>query len=216
MNTRNANLWLPIVVLLAASQVQAESLVDGTIEAGKAKSATCMACHGPEGISSTALWPNIAGQNATYIASQLTAFRDGAKDPSNAARYDLAMTPMSMLLTDEDVRNLAVYYESLPAPAQPVADPSTIAKGEALYRGGNMDKGTAACIACHGPTGRGNPAANYPALQGQHAVYTAKQLNDYASGTRTSDGRTHMMRDTAARLDKEEIDALASYVQGLR
>jgi cbb3-type cytochrome c oxidase subunit III len=216
MNTRNANLWLPIVVLLAASQAQAESLVDGTIEAGKAKSATCMACHGPEGISSTALWPNIAGQNATYIASQLTAFRDGAKDPSNAARYDLAMTPMSMLLTDEDIRNLAVYYESLPAPAQPVADPSTIAKGEALYRGGNMDKGTAACIACHGPTGRGNPAANYPALQGQHAVYTAKQLNDYASGTRTSDGRTHMMRDTAARLDKEEIDALASYVQGLR
>ena len=216
MNTRNANLWLPIVVLLAASQAQAESLVDGTIEAGKAKSATCMACHGPEGISSTALWPNIAGQNATYIASQLTAFRDGAKDPSNAARYDLAMTPMSMLLTDEDIRNLAVYYESLPAPAQAVADPSTIAKGEALYRGGNMDKGTPACIACHGPTGRGNPAANYPALQGQHAVYTAKQLNDYASGTRTSDGRTHMMRDTAARLDKEEIDALASYVQGLR
>jgi cbb3-type cytochrome c oxidase subunit III len=216
MNTRNANLWLPIVVLLAASQAQAESLVDGTIEAGKAKSATCMACHGPEGISSTALWPNIAGQNATYIASQLTAFRDGAKDPSNAARYDLAMTPMSMLLTDEDIRNLAVYYESLPAPAQPVADPSTIAKGEALYRGGNMDKGTPACIACHGPTGRGNPAANYPALQGQHAVYTAKQLDDYASGTRTSDGRTHMMRDTAARLDKEEIDALASYVQGLR
>jgi len=216
MKTRNANLWLPIVVLLATSQVQAESLVDGSIDAGKAKSATCMACHGPEGISSTALWPNIAGQNATYIASQLTAFRDGAKDPSKATRYDLAMTPMSMLLTDQDIRNLAVYYESLPAPAQPVADPSTVAKGEALYRGGNMDKGTPACIACHGPTGRGNPAANYPALQGQHSVYTAKQLNDYASGTRTSDGKTHMMRDTAARLDKEEVAALASYVQGLR
>jgi cytochrome c553 len=216
MKTRNAKLWLPIVVLLAASQVRAESLVDGSVDAGKAKSATCMACHGPEGISSTALWPNIAGQNATYIASQLTAFRDGSKDPSKATRYDLAMTPMSMMLTDEDIRNLAVYYESLPAPAQPVADPSTVAKAEALYRGGNMDKGTPACIACHGPTGRGNPAANYPALQGQHAAYTAKQLNDYASGRRTSDGKTHMMRDTAARLDKEEIDALASYVQGLR
>jgi len=165
MKTRNANLWLPIVVLLATSQVQAESLVDGSIDAGKAKSATCMACHGPEGISSTALWPNIAGQSATYLVTQLTAFRDGAKDPSKATRYDLAMTPMSMLLTDEDILNLAVYYESLPAPAQPVADPSMVAKGEALYRGGNMDKGTPACIACHGPTGRGNPAANYPTLQ---------------------------------------------------
>ena len=126
------------------------------------------------------------------------------------------MTPMSMLLTDEDIRDLAVYYESLPAPAQAVADAGLVDKGEALYRGGDMQAGTAACLACHGPTGRGNPAAEYPALQGQHAVYTAKQLRDYAAGTRTSDGKTRMMRDIASRLSEEDILALASYVQGLR
>ena len=74
----------------------------------------------------------------------------------------------------------------------------------------------AACIACHGPTGNGNPAAGYPALKGQHAAYTAKQLRDYASGTRVSDGKTRVMRDIAGKLSEEEITALASYVQGLK
>jgi cytochrome c553 len=216
MRARIFRIWLPVALSLAVFQVQAESLVDGSAEAGMAKSITCIACHGPEGISSVALWPSIAGQSATYIASQLTAFRDGAADPEKATRYDVAMTPMSMLLTDEDIRNLAVYFESLPGPAMAVADPGKVAKGQALYRGGDSSSGTAACLACHGPTGRGNPAANYPALQGQHSVYTAKQLRDYASGSRTSDGKTRIMRDIAARLSQDDIDAVSSYVQGLR
>jgi cytochrome c553 len=89
-------------------------------------------------------------------------------------------------------------------------------KGEALYRGGDSEKGVAACLACHGPTGRGNPAANYPAIQGQHAAYTEKQLRDYASGSRTTDGPTRVMRDIAERLDADDVKALASYIQGLR
>ena len=216
MSTRNAKSWLPILALLAVTQVQAESLVDGSIDTGKARSATCSACHGLEGISVSGVWPHIAGQGAPYIVDQLTAFRDGAADPSKAARYEPTMTPMSIMLSDEDIRNLAVYYESLPAPAQAVANPSTIAKGEALYRGGDLQDKTSACLACHGPTGRGNPAAKYPALQGQHAVYTAKQLRDYRSGARSTDGKTRIMRDIAARLSDEDIDALASYIQGLK
>lgn len=215
MKTRKVLNWLPLV-LLAASAAQAQSLVDGSIEAGKARSATCSACHGIEGNSANPLWPNIAGQGAAYVVEQLTAFRDGASDPAGARRYDPLMSPQSLTLTDEDIRNLAVYFESLPAATQAVADPATIDRGEALFRGGDVENGIAACLACHGPTGRGNPAAGYPALQGQHAVYTAKQLRDYASGTRTTDGATRMMRDIAARLSPEDVDALASYIQGLR
>lgn len=207
--------WLPLV-LLATSAAQAESLVDGSIDAGKARSVPCSACHGTEGKSANPMWPNIAGQSATYLVEQLTAFRDGAAKPTEAKRYDPLMSPQSMALSDEDIRNLAVYFESLPSPAQAVANPATVDKAEALYRGGDLGDGTAACLACHGPTGRGNPAASYPALQGQHAVYTAKQLRDYASGTRKTDGKTRMMRDIAARLSPEDIDALASYIQGLR
>jgi cytochrome c553 len=85
-----------------------------------------------------------------------------------------------------------------------------------LYRGGSEEARVAACLACHGPTGRGNPAATYPMLSGQHAAYTAKQLRDYAAETRTSDGKTKVMRDIAARLSKDDIVAIASYVQGLK
>jgi len=155
------------------------------------------------------MWPNIAGQNAPYIQAQLTAFKSGS-------RMDPVMSSQAILLSDEDMADLAVYFESLPAAAQAVADADSVSRGEALYRGGNTTTGVSACMACHGPTGRGNPAAKYPALQGQHAVYTAKQLNDYASGARTTDGKTRIMRDIAGRLSKEDIAALSSYVQGLR
>ena len=194
---------------LAAFQVQAESLVDGSIEAGKGKSVTCAACHGAEGISANPLWPNIAGQAAPYLVAQLKAFKDGS-------RKNPLMTSQAMMLSEQDMADLAVYFESLPAPAQSVADPNLVGKGEALYRGGEVTEQVAACIACHGPMGTGNPAAGYPALKGQHAAYTAKQLRDYASGERLSDGTTRVMRDIAGKLSEDQIVALASYVQGLK
>jgi len=209
MNIKLAPLFAMTGLALFATQVQANSLVDGSADAGKAKALTCTACHGAEGNSISALWPNIAGQNASYLQTQLMSFKDGS-------RSDPLMSSQAMMLSEEDMADLAVYFESLPAAAQSVADASTVDRGEALYRGGNTDTGVAACLACHGPTGRGNPAAKYPALQGQHAAYTAKQLNDYAAGTRETDGKTSIMRDIAARLSKEDIAALSSYVQGLR
>ena len=194
---------------LAALQVQAESLVEGSADAGKSKAVTCAACHGAEGISANPLWPNIAGQAAPYLVTQLKAFKDGA-------RKNPLMTSQAMMLSEQDMADLAVYFESLPAPAQAVADPDVVVKGEALYRSGEVSKQVAACMACHGPTGTGNPAAGYPALKGQHAAYTAKQLRDYASGERVSDGKTRVMREIAGKLSEEEILALASYVQGLK
>ena len=209
MKIKLSTLFVLAGFALASFETQAESLVDGSAEAGKARALTCSACHGAEGNSSNALWPNLAGQNAPYILAQLQAFKSGD-------RSDPLMSSQAMLLSDEDMANLAVYFESLPAAAQSIADVSLLERGESLYRGGNKEQEASACMACHGPTGRGNPAAKYPALQGQHAAYTAKQLNDYASGARTSDGKTHMMRDIAGNLNKEDIAALSSYVQGLK
>ena len=209
MKIKLAPLFAMVAMALFASQVQAQSLVDGSADAGKAKALTCTACHGPEGNSSNAMWPNIAGQNAPYLLAQLAAFKDGS-------RVDPLMTSQAMLVSEQDMADLAVYFESLPAAVQSVKNPATVDRGEALYRGGNAEAGIPACLGCHGPSGRGNTAAKYPALQGQHADYTAKQLNDYANGTRKSDGKVHMMRDIASRLSQEDIEALSSYVQGLR
>lgn len=209
MTKKLTELFILVGLALATMSAGAESLVDGSVEAGKSKAQTCAACHGPEGISSVAMWPNLAGQNAKYLLAQLKAFKDGD-------RNDPVMSTQVVALTDEDMRNIAVYFESLPAAAQPVADASLIDRGRALYRGGDKADGTSACLACHGPTGRGNPAAGYPSLNGQHSTYTAKQLADYANGTRTTGGKTHMMQNVSATLDREDIAALSSYVQGLK
>jgi cytochrome c553 len=115
-----------------------------------------------------------------------------------------------------------VYYE-----AQTVsgleADPSYWKAGSDLYRRGDKARNIPACIACHGPAGRGNLVAGYPALRAQESVYVAKQLSDYASGARytgtnvaTADPNSVMMATIAKRLTPDDIRNLASYVQGMR
>ncbi len=198
-----------LCVVLATAPAAADSLVDGSDEAGKAKSITCAACHGADGNSVNPTWPSLAGQHANYIVAQLQAFKDGL-------RNNALMNGQAMMLSDEDMKNLAVYFESLEAAAQPVADPDLIPRGRALYLGGDKERDIAACIACHGPKGRGNAAAAYPALNGQHATYTAQTLRDYASGARQSGGKEQAMQSVASRLTEEDIVAVASYVQGLR
>ena len=126
---------MPLVILSATFHAQAESLIDGSAEAGQTRSITCTACHGPTGNSVNPLWPNIAGQNANYIFTQLQAFNpDGA---GKSLRSDPLMTPQAMMLSDDNMRDLAVYFESLPAAAMAVADPGKVDKGQALYRGGD-------------------------------------------------------------------------------
>ncbi len=196
-------------LLFLSAPAGAESLVDGDAEAGKAKSITCSACHGAEGVSANPLWPNLAGQGAPYIVAQLKNFKQGR-------RNNALMNAQAMTLSDQDMIDLAAYFASLPPAAKAVADPSLVDRAEALYRGGHNENGVPACIACHGPQGRGNAAAAYPALNGQHAAYAAKTLADYASGERRSDRQVQIMRTIAERLTQDDRQALASYLQGLK
>ena len=198
-----------IVALLINSPVFADGLVDGSYEAGQTIAIRCGACHGPDGNSVNPQWPSIAGQHAPYIIRQLEAFQNGE-------RTNILMSSQAMSLTEQDMRDVAVYFAAQPAAAKSVADPRLVERGEALYRGGNKDSGAAACLTCHGPTGRGNPAAAYPLLRGQHATYVAATLREYATDSRKSDGTTKIMRDIAKRLSEDDIVAVAAYVQGLR
>jgi cytochrome c553 len=123
---------------------------------------------------------------------------------------------MAMGLSDQDMEDVAAYFSSQAARGLE-ADKSKVALGQKLYRGGNANTKTAACIACHGPNGGGNPTAGYPTIRGQHSVYVVAQLNAYKSGARSTDIiNNRMMHDVAANLSADEIAAVASYVQGLR
>lgn len=200
---------LQLMVLSAMSGLLATSFAfaQGSAEEGQAKAATCVACHGVGGNSVNPVWPSLAGQHPKYSLEQLQAFKKGE-------RQDPLMTPMATTLSEDDMEDLAAYYAQQ-VPTGLEAESGKVSMGRTLYRGGNEMLNVPACAACHGPTGAGNPLAGYPAIRGQQAAYTAKQLRDYRAGTRQTD-ENQMMRNVANLLTDEQIEAVASYVQGLR
>jgi cytochrome c553 len=187
----------------------------GNATNGATKAAVCSSCHGPNGNSTNAEWPRLAGQSAVYIAEQLRLFKSGV-------RNNPIMRPLAANLSDQDIDDLAVYYEAQ-TPSGLEADPSYWKAGQALYLSGDRAHEVPACVACHGPVGRGNLAAGYPALRAQQSVYVVKQLTDYANGSRysgpnptTASRNGIMMFTIAKRLSAEEMRDVASYVQGMR
>jgi cytochrome c553 len=196
----------PLFVLCGLG-ASAAALGDGSAEEGQSKSTACVACHGPNGNSANPEWPNLAGQHEQYIRKQLQAFKSGA-------RKNPLMTPMAMGLSDDDMEDLAAYFAAQ-KPAGLEADAGKLPLGQRIYRSGDPKSGIPACAACHGPTGSGNPPVAYPLLRAQYGTYVAAQLRAYRAGTRQTD-QNKVMRDVAGTMSDEQIDAVASYVQGLR
>jgi cytochrome c553 len=183
----------------------------GDAEAGKAKSATCAACHGADGNSMAPTFPKIAGQGERYLIKQIKDIRDGNRTSGQVA----SMMPFVTGLSDEDIADLAAYFAAQ-APTAGGAKEELVELGESIYRGGIASKNVPACLACHGPSGAGVDTAGFPRLAGQHDAYTAAQLKHFSNGERTNDGDSKMMRDIAYRLHEKEIEAVSSYIQGLR
>jgi cytochrome c553 len=179
----------------------------GDIQAGQTKSAVCTACHGEKGISQNPEWPNLAGQHASYTLKQLKDFKAGK------TRSNPNMDAILAGLNDQDMEDLAAYYASLPK-AEGRTPKDALARGQALYRGGDFNKHITACIACHGPQGTGNAQAGFPSLSGQHAVYSEIQLKAFKDGLRRNDLNA-IMRDISSRMDAEDMKAVAYYMQGL-
>ena len=179
------------------------------VSKGKELSASCVACHGENGISLNPVWPKLAGQNPTYLTAQLHEFKKGPDgNRNNAVMYGIAMT-----LSDSDINNLSDYYASL-KPTVGVVKDDYLELGRNIYRGGNMDIKMQACISCHGPNGQGNYAAAIPMLSGQHSQYTYQQLKNFQISTRSND-YNKMMRNIVHRMTDEEMKAVASYIEGL-
>ena len=197
------------MVVLAGLAVGVATSVwaDGNAEAGKTKSAVCAACHNADGNSVNPEWPKLAGQHPNYIIKELNDFK-------NDKRVNATMSPMAKPLSEQDMADLAAYFSSQ-AKKLGEADQTKVGLGEQVYKGGNNATGVAACAACHGPTGAGNPAANFPSLNGQHATYVKAQLLNFRSGARANDAGK-MMRNVAAKMSDAEIDSVAEYIAGLK
>jgi len=205
-----------ITVMLGFVLASSVVLANGDVAAGQSKSAMCAGCHAADGNSVVPNFPKIAGQGEKYLVKQM-------KDIQSGARNVPEMTGMLTASSDQDIADLAAFFASKPAQLAGAKD-AKLEKGEQVYRGGNLKTGVPACTGCHSPSGQGNAPAGYPALSGQFAAYTVKQLKafrtaahdpDNAAG-RKNDGDARIMRDVAANMNDVEIEAVANFIAGLK
>lgn len=165
----------------------------------------CAACHGADGNSAAAANPVLAGQHPEYTFKQLLEFKNGT-------RKDATMAPMVATLSEQDMKNLAVYFSQQKPKLREAPDPKLQERGQKIYRGGVAESKVPACMACHGPTGNGIPS-QYARLGSQHAGYIEKQMLDFKKGTRTNH---QIMTDIAVRMSDDDIKAVSNYISGLR
>ncbi len=196
----------------ALSSFAADANLIGDAAAGKSKSVACSACHGLDG-NSAAPFPKLAGLGEKYMLKQLRDIHDGTRSvPTMAGQLDG--------MVDQDLADIAAYFSSQTRSGGQT-DPELLALGAKIFRSGVAERNVPACAGCHSPTGRGNAPAGFPTLAGQHAQYVADQLRAYRKGYedpagRTNDGDTKIMRTIAFGLSDKQIEAVSSYVAGLK
>ena len=200
---------ITLALVLAGNQAMA----GGDAEAGQAKAATCVACHGVDGNSAVPTFPKLAGLGHKYLLKQMKDIRDGRRPVA-------LMAGQVDNMSDQDLADIAAFYDAQPRTGG-MADPDKVALGRKVYLAGIAERQVPACSGCHSPTGNGNGPAGYPSLGGQHAEYIAGQLKMFRKGYedptgRTNGGEAKIMRTTAFRMSDMEIEAVASYIAGLQ
>jgi cytochrome c553 len=159
----------------------------GDKTAGATAAAGCAGCHGSDGVSANPAFPSLAGQDASYLASALSAYKQGT-------RKDETMKGLAAALDDGAIKNLAAFFNGQ-EPKQPdVRKPLT------------TEEWAQKCDRCHGINGN-SIDPRLPALAAQRADYLQKVLNDYRTGTRKSP-RMAAMSDG---LTDQDISGLAAH-----
>ena len=179
----------------------------GNPQAGQNKAMVCSACHGADGHSTNAPWPNLAGQHAAYLVQQLQNYKTGNTRPSPI------MSPLVANLNQQDMEDLAAFYSQKPlASSVPIRKP--LPRGEQLYRQGDITLHIPACITCHGPDGRGAEQAGFPMISHQQPAYIILQLEAFKAETRSTDPQK-IMRTICAKLTAQDMQELSEYLAGL-
>ncbi|WLI88295.1 c-type cytochrome [Massilia sp. R2A-15] len=157
----------------------------------------CTMCHGMKGMSRSDA-PNLAGQYPEVIMKQLADYKSGK-------RGSPIMAALSKNLSDENIKDLAAYYASLPkARTAPTMYDESL---PALVRVGAPMRNIAPCISCHGGV---DQKLGAPWLEGMPKDYLVQQLQLFKKGERRNDGQLQM-RNVANAMTAEEIDAVATF-----
>jgi cytochrome c553 len=169
------------------------------IEAGRAKSQACAACHGADGNSPAPMFPNLAGQTWRYIYVQLKDFKE-------ERRSNPLMSPMVKDLSRQDMIDIANFYAAQPA------KPSTFKADEAKILRGKAKSDETLCVMCHlgGFAGQNE----IPRVAGQQYDYIVQQLRDFKARKRTNDAGN--MTSVSQTLSETDIENLGHYITSIR
>jgi cytochrome c553 len=183
--------------------------IKGDALAGSKKNALCVGCHGIVGyhigFPEVHRVPKISGQGAKYISAALGAYKKGErKHPS--------MKTVAASLTEQDIADLAAYYETSGsttasvAPAEAAA--GTVKAMELVAKGG--------CTACHGVNFSKPIDPTYPKIAGQHSDYLYVALKSYRITDKPQIGRSHpIMGGIAKQFSNADMKELANYIGSL-
>lgn len=189
---------------------ECESAFSGDRAKGQAiATRQCASCHGAQGISNSAQFPNLAGQLPEYLLKQLKAFK--APPQGKPLRMNEVMTPLVSGLTETDFQDLAAYFSALSAPLGATRDVARLELGRQIYTQGNPSNDLPACITCHRPTGNGI-RPDFPRLAGQRPDYLEHQLETWMA-VRAKPGK--LMTMIVPHLRPDERAAVADYVAQL-
>jgi cytochrome c553 len=181
-------------------------ITQGDADHGAFVAVNCTACHGERGISRSALYPTLAGMEATTIFKQLDDFRAGKRSSG-------VMSAIATALTAQSSADVAAYFASqrdgLPAPhGEPLQGGHTFRESDVAVRlvfAGDPARGIPPCTSCHGPSAIKLGA---PRLTGQHPAYIERQLGAFKEGLRRND-INEQMRTIAYQLTPSEMHAVA-------
>jgi len=156
---------------------------------GKARSYTCLGCHGVDGYKNA--YPNysvpkLEGQNPEYLIAALQGYKNGD-------RSHITMHSQAQDLTEQDIADIASYFAGKPLVSEHKS-------------AGTAPQAAALCVTCHGKDGV-TIAPMYPSLAGQHEDYIVRALREYKKGGR----KNPIMTGFVQNLSDDDIEALARY-----
>jgi cytochrome c553 len=163
----------------------------------------CSTCHGPQGISTSPMFPNLAGQTPQYLEAQLKAFRDRSRADPHAQAF---MWGMAAQLTDATIKDIAEYFSKQPPAPGESADPAEVAAGREIFDKGVEQQDVPACTTCHGDKAQGNEV--FPRLAGQRRGYLEKQLEAFAANLRENE----IMHANSTKMTARQISDVAAFL----
>ena len=214
---------IPVAVL-------AESIMVGDIEISpqdfsadldsEQRIAKCLSCHGPHAGGDIDFGPDVRfgtpalrGMGEQYLSESLNAFQTGA-------RKHKEMSVISAMLDEETIIFMARAFAAYLPPPMKLADElaalaekdDLFRRGQTIARQGIPEHGIPACMACHGPLGKGSAVG--PRLAGQNAMYVESQFKAFASGSRQT-AHSALMQPVVAGLTDDDIRAVAHYYESV-